>query len=610
MISGSFIRGRGELVDRVGRAKRRARSCASGVSPTWGRGGGGGGWTKRCSAEDPKSDRARKATITFRLIALLVLLLMPVVGPAGGASHWKVNVETGMIEKVQVVRDPSGATGGGGAAVAAADGDKKKAPPDGGDKQQQACQGGLQGAAAVGSRRPSTRHNRVGVIRELGRPYKFEDGRLGSLQLHRVEENEGNLGSAAYSPGWIPSSGGVGPGGAVDDGMFVVSEKATMAIFAHVAASDRSGDGGGGGGGSSKGWWWRSSFGGGQNDPQASRNEEMEMGAMLVHGLQETAVSSVGGIGEEEVVGGNTRLGGGGGGGSDDQRSPGRCDCACRRSGCSGSDDSSNAKARHGGALIASGAEPECPMYSEEEISLEGGPVEGRTKPEHELGDLFARYGGVEAALEVLQRAAEVNPSDPRVWNELGNAHRARGNADRAVESFSKALQIRKHPNIYLNLGGVHYLAGDLHQAERMFREGLKLNSDHWMLHFSLANTLLSRGMKEEALKSFEETLRLTPDLQSAQLKVHALQMQVQEGWWPEPSVWAMFGSFCIFCILVQRMIQFCVVGRGGAASSVGESKGITKADQQQQQQQQQQNPYQYQLQQQLVGKKKKLKCP
>ncbi|KAK3265057.1 hypothetical protein CYMTET_26235 [Cymbomonas tetramitiformis] len=88
-----------------------------------------------------------------------------------------------------------------------------------------------------------------------------------------------------------------------------------------------------------------------------------------------------------------------------------------------------------------------------------------RYHPEPALAVLFERYGGVDAALDLLQRSAEHNPKDPVLWSDLGNAHRVKGNTDRAIECFESALRLQPHPDFFLNLGGVRFVMGELDEA-------------------------------------------------------------------------------------------------------------------------------------------------
>ena len=73
--------------------------------------------------------------------------------------------------------------------------------------------------------------------------------------------------------------------------------------------------------------------------------------------------------------------------------------------------------------------------------------------PEPGLAVLFESYGGTRAASQALAAAAAAAPDDPVLWSELGNAHRAMGDATTAIACFEAAIRLQPHPDYYLNLG-------------------------------------------------------------------------------------------------------------------------------------------------------------
>ena len=67
-----------------------------------------------------------------------------------------------------------------------------------------------------------------------------------------------------------------------------------------------------------------------------------------------------------------------------------------------------------------------------------GSPAVRQSVPEPALAALFDRYGGVDAALDLLSRAVATDPNDPVMWSDLGNAHRVKGDSERAIDCFEK----------------------------------------------------------------------------------------------------------------------------------------------------------------------------
>lgn len=114
--------------------------------------------------------------------------------------------------------------------------------------------------------------------------------------------------------------------------------------------------------------------------------------------------------------------------------------------------------------------------------------------PETELLPLFEPYGGAEPAVTLLDRSVSANPGDPSLWNDLGNAHRALGQAGLAVECFRIGLELQPHPDLFLNLGSVVFRGGHWEEAREIFEEGLLLDGRHVLLLFCLASTHMALG--------------------------------------------------------------------------------------------------------------------
>jgi len=151
--------------------------------------------------------------------------------------------------------------------------------------------------------------------------------------------------------------------------------------------------------------------------------------------------------------------------------------------------------------------------------------------PEPGLDVLFDSYGGVVAASQALAAAAASAPDDPVLWAELGNAHRAMGDAPTAVACFEAALRLQPHPDYYLNLGSVRAATGELEEASRLFAMGLQLNPRHSLLQFAAGAAHAAAGRADEASRSFEAVLKVQPDFVAARQYLDVLRAE-SPLWW------------------------------------------------------------------------------
>jgi len=97
------------------------------------------------------------------------------------------------------------------------------------------------------------------------------------------------------------------------------------------------------------------------------------------------------------------------------------------------------------------------------------------------LGWAYAHAGDVERAIAECKRAIEVDPDFGNPYNDIGAYLIQKGDLDDAVpwlERAKRALRYEPRHFPYLNLGRVYLAKGDLPQALREFNEALKIHPD------------------------------------------------------------------------------------------------------------------------------------
>lgn len=78
--------------------------------------------------------------------------------------------------------------------------------------------------------------------------------------------------------------------------------------------------------------------------------------------------------------------------------------------------------------------------------------------------------------LEALRRAAELDPLEIGIPIARGSQYLLMRNARAAIDAYEEALALEPRPEIYMNLGRAHDLAGNPEEARRNFQLGLKLS--------------------------------------------------------------------------------------------------------------------------------------
>jgi Tfp pilus assembly protein PilF len=158
--------------------------------------------------------------------------------------------------------------------------------------------------------------------------------------------------------------------------------------------------------------------------------------------------------------------------------------------------------------------------------------------------------GDLSRAREILQRAVQVAPEDPRLWFELGSldsdqgrnaqaieelgkatsldpdlaegfenlgaALAESGQLDRAQAAFRSALRIRPYDaRAYANLGKV-LVQADTPQAQYCFEKALALGADWAGVHFDYGVLLARLNRLNEGQKQIESALRVDPRMAEA----------------------------------------------------------------------------------------------
>ncbi len=78
--------------------------------------------------------------------------------------------------------------------------------------------------------------------------------------------------------------------------------------------------------------------------------------------------------------------------------------------------------------------------------------------------------------LQLLRRAARLDPLEPGIPIARGAQHLLLGSAEAAEEAYIEALHLEPRPEIYLNLGRAQLLAGTPDAARQSFSTATKLD--------------------------------------------------------------------------------------------------------------------------------------
>ncbi len=126
------------------------------------------------------------------------------------------------------------------------------------------------------------------------------------------------------------------------------------------------------------------------------------------------------------------------------------------------------------------------------------------------LGVAYKELDRNEEALEPMQKAAALSPSDVEAHYNLGVVLQALGRLSDAEASYRKALEIQsEYADAHCNLGVVLHELGRLDAAEASLRRALLIRPDHAKTINNLGNILIESDRSDDAEQIFTNALRM-----------------------------------------------------------------------------------------------------
>ena len=144
------------------------------------------------------------------------------------------------------------------------------------------------------------------------------------------------------------------------------------------------------------------------------------------------------------------------------------------------------------------------------------------TQPQHSsalhlLGVLLLQTGQFQESLMLLEKAAELNPLDSHILNNVGEAQRLLGNLPAAEQAYRSALALEPERATTLNnLALVLKATGALDAAEVALRKSLQLDGGDVGALLNLADLMSTRERFSEALEIYDAALARAPGAASA----------------------------------------------------------------------------------------------
>ena len=141
----------------------------------------------------------------------------------------------------------------------------------------------------------------------------------------------------------------------------------------------------------------------------------------------------------------------------------------------------------------------------------------GHADAHHFLGLVYGGLGYAQRGFQSMQRAVELQPSNPVFLTNLGESLRRAGDLQGAVETFRRAIQqAPSFSQAHYNLGNVLKDQGRLPEAIDHYQQAVHHQPDHAQAWYNLGNTLMAAGNFRSASQCLEAAADLRPDFAPA----------------------------------------------------------------------------------------------
>ncbi len=125
--------------------------------------------------------------------------------------------------------------------------------------------------------------------------------------------------------------------------------------------------------------------------------------------------------------------------------------------------------------------------------------------------------GQYERAIADFTKAIEIDPNDPKAYNNRGVAYGNKGQYDQAIADFTKALEIDpKYDKAYYNRGRTYADKGLYDQAISDYTKCLEINPKDAEAYFARGFYYHKKNQYDEAISDYTQALKINPSYSEA----------------------------------------------------------------------------------------------
>jgi len=159
-------------------------------------------------------------------------------------------------------------------------------------------------------------------------------------------------------------------------------------------------------------------------------------------------------------------------------------------------------------AQLKSGVAGSIPPSPRQPLVTETTP-QFQASPE-EIGDALMAHQRYQEAIEQYKKA----PASPTVWNKMGVAYQLMFDLKDAERCYRESLRLQpRSANVLNNLGTVYDTSKDYKKAEHLYRKALKLDPKSALICKNLGTNLMTRHKYKQGWEVYKRAVALDPNV-------------------------------------------------------------------------------------------------
>ena len=137
---------------------------------------------------------------------------------------------------------------------------------------------------------------------------------------------------------------------------------------------------------------------------------------------------------------------------------------------------------------------------------------EQRAKAYNGYGIAHSHKGEFDRAIQDYDKAIEANPKYADVYNNRGIVYNNKGEFDRAIQDYSKAIELNpKHAKIYLNRGIAYADKREHDHAIQDYSKAIELKSDYVEAYYNRGIVYADKRKYDHAIQDYDKAIELNP---------------------------------------------------------------------------------------------------